>query len=280
MIRLDNVSKTYKPNIKALDHINLTIKPGEFVSLVGQSGTGKTTLVRCLIGEEQPTEGSIKIGDSGFSTKCSKEEVLNDAKNAAKTNNSNIVFIDELKEPNFGSSCYRLKGRLFYNNSENMKELWAESDNIFDKNAEYAIIHFICKGEKPSGYTYMKAFLVGGTYNLSYNNEKFKISENSVITKKINKEGITKINGSSYTRSGEVEIDLKHGHEYYITVTSHTNIGTRVVLEEISKTDGIELKKNIEIIVKQIEEAELQRQKEKDQKKLERQKRKESRRDN
>lgn len=63
MIRLDNVSKIYKPNIKALDHINLSIKPGEFVSLVGQSGTGKTTLVRCLIGEEQPTEGSIQIGD-------------------------------------------------------------------------------------------------------------------------------------------------------------------------------------------------------------------------
>lgn len=68
MIRLDNVSKTYKPNIKALDHINLAIKPGEFVSLVGQSGTGKTTLVRCLIGEEQPTEGTIKIGDWDITT--------------------------------------------------------------------------------------------------------------------------------------------------------------------------------------------------------------------
>ncbi len=68
MIRLDNVSKTYKPNIKALDHINLVIKPGEFVSLVGQSGTGKTTLVRCLIGEEQPTEGTIKIGDWDITT--------------------------------------------------------------------------------------------------------------------------------------------------------------------------------------------------------------------
>ncbi len=74
MIRLDNVSKTYKPNIKALDHINLTIKPGEFVSLVGQSGTGKTTLVRCLIGEEQPTEGSIKIGDWDI-TSIGKREI-------------------------------------------------------------------------------------------------------------------------------------------------------------------------------------------------------------
>ncbi len=68
MIRLDNLSKTYQPNIKALDHINLVIKPGEFVSLVGQSGTGKTTLVRCLIGEERPSEGRIRIGDWDITT--------------------------------------------------------------------------------------------------------------------------------------------------------------------------------------------------------------------
>lgn len=74
MIRLDNVSKTYKPNIKALDHINLAIKPGEFVSLVGQSGTGKTTLVRCLIGEERPSEGKIRIGDWDI-TSIGKREI-------------------------------------------------------------------------------------------------------------------------------------------------------------------------------------------------------------
>ncbi len=74
MIRLENVSKTYPPNIKALDHVNLHIKPGEFVSLVGQSGTGKTTLVRCLIGEEKPSEGKILIGDWDI-TKIGKSEI-------------------------------------------------------------------------------------------------------------------------------------------------------------------------------------------------------------
>lgn len=74
MISLTNVSKTYPPNIKALDHVSLDIKAGEFVSLVGQSGTGKTTLVRCLIGEERPTEGKIKIGDWDI-TKIGQREV-------------------------------------------------------------------------------------------------------------------------------------------------------------------------------------------------------------
>lgn len=74
MIRLDNVSKTYHPNIKALDHVSLAIKPGEFVSLVGQSGTGKTTLVRCIIGEEKPSEGKIMIGDWDI-TRIGKSEI-------------------------------------------------------------------------------------------------------------------------------------------------------------------------------------------------------------
>ncbi|WP_397446240.1 hypothetical protein [Polaribacter sp. R77954] len=188
--------------------------------------------------KESKEIGDLKIGDSGFSTKCSKEEVLNNAKNAAKINNANIVLIDEMKEPNFGSSCYRLKGRFFYNNTEKMKELWASSNNLFDENADYALVHFICKGEIPSGYSYMKAGLVGGTYTLTYGNEKFKISENNIITKKIRKEGKIKINGTSYTRSGNVEIELNNGYEYFISVTTHTNIGTRVVLEEISSLEG------------------------------------------
>ncbi len=74
MITLTNVSKIYQPNIKALDRVNLHIKPGEFVSLVGQSGTGKTTLVRCLIGEERVSEGKIEIGNWDI-TRIGKSEV-------------------------------------------------------------------------------------------------------------------------------------------------------------------------------------------------------------
>ena len=62
MIRLQNVSKTYKPDISVLKKINLHIKPGEFVSVVGQSGTGKTTLVKTLIGEERIDTGKVIVG--------------------------------------------------------------------------------------------------------------------------------------------------------------------------------------------------------------------------
>ncbi|MGB0757061.1 MAG: cell division ATP-binding protein FtsE [Patescibacteria group bacterium] len=62
MIELKDISKHYPPDVKALSRVNLKVEPGEFVSIVGQSGTGKTTLLRLLIGEERPTKGRIIIG--------------------------------------------------------------------------------------------------------------------------------------------------------------------------------------------------------------------------
>ncbi|MFH1030773.1 MAG: cell division ATP-binding protein FtsE [bacterium] len=62
MIILKNISKIYNPNIEAVKDLNLHIKPKEFVSIVGQSGTGKTTLLKMLIAEEKPSKGKIIIG--------------------------------------------------------------------------------------------------------------------------------------------------------------------------------------------------------------------------
>ncbi|MDP3985129.1 MAG: cell division ATP-binding protein FtsE [bacterium] len=62
MIRFRNVSKMYHPDTVGLQNVNLHIEPGEFVSIVGQSGTGKTTLVKLLIAEERPTRGEITLG--------------------------------------------------------------------------------------------------------------------------------------------------------------------------------------------------------------------------
>jgi len=61
VIKLKNVSKVYPKNIIALQNINLEIKKGEFVSIVGRSGMGKTTLVKLLIAEEPPTRGEINV---------------------------------------------------------------------------------------------------------------------------------------------------------------------------------------------------------------------------
>ncbi len=66
-VELKNLTKTFVTNkneqVKAVNNIDLTINPGEFVCLLGPSGCGKTTTLRMLAGFEIPTSGEIYIGD-------------------------------------------------------------------------------------------------------------------------------------------------------------------------------------------------------------------------
>ena len=59
MIYFNGVKKEYPKSSVALDDITLTINAGEFVSIVGHSGAGKTTLVKLILAEERPTEGTV-----------------------------------------------------------------------------------------------------------------------------------------------------------------------------------------------------------------------------
>ena len=59
MIYFDNVSKQYADSSIALDGVTLAVDPQEFVSIVGHSGAGKTTLIKMLLAEERPTDGKV-----------------------------------------------------------------------------------------------------------------------------------------------------------------------------------------------------------------------------
>ena len=58
IIRAENISKKFKSR-NVLEDISLEVNRGEFLSLLGPSGCGKTTILRMLIGIEQPTAGHI-----------------------------------------------------------------------------------------------------------------------------------------------------------------------------------------------------------------------------
>lgn len=63
MIQLENVTKVYPNGVKALDNVSLEIGKGEFVFIVGNSGSGKTTFFKLLMKELDATSGKVIIDD-------------------------------------------------------------------------------------------------------------------------------------------------------------------------------------------------------------------------
>lgn len=62
MIELIKVSKTYSPDVIALQNVSVSIDVGEMFFIIGMSGAGKTTLLKLLCSMEHPTKGLIEIG--------------------------------------------------------------------------------------------------------------------------------------------------------------------------------------------------------------------------
>ncbi len=67
MITLTNVSKTYEKGIAALKDINIDIDQGEFAFIVGDSGSGKSTMIKLLLKEFPPTGGQIVVAGKDLS---------------------------------------------------------------------------------------------------------------------------------------------------------------------------------------------------------------------
>ena len=62
MIGFQNIYKLYNDQSAALEDVTFQINPGEFVSLAGRSGAGKSTIIKLLIGEERPSRGRVFFG--------------------------------------------------------------------------------------------------------------------------------------------------------------------------------------------------------------------------
>lgn len=69
-VKLEGVSKLYlrgKEEVKALNNVNLNIKPGEFLAIMGASGSGKSTLLNLIAGLDTPSTGKVYLNDKAIS---------------------------------------------------------------------------------------------------------------------------------------------------------------------------------------------------------------------
>ena len=68
ILKVENLTKVYNNNVKALDNVSFSVDKGEFVAIVGASGSGKSTLLNIIGGLDKPTSGSVKILDKDIYT--------------------------------------------------------------------------------------------------------------------------------------------------------------------------------------------------------------------
>ncbi|MDT8719742.1 cell division ATP-binding protein FtsE [Clostridium sp. 19966] len=87
MIEFVNITKVYDNNTLALNNVSLTIKKGEFVFLVGSSGSGKSTIIKMLFKEIEPTQGNLILNNTDV-TNLKKSQI------AFYRRNIGVIFQD------------------------------------------------------------------------------------------------------------------------------------------------------------------------------------------
>lgn len=75
ILRIEHLKKSFG-SLETLKDVNAEIEKGDVISLIGPSGTGKTTLLRCLIGLEKVTDGKIYLYDQDITGSDKKAEAL------------------------------------------------------------------------------------------------------------------------------------------------------------------------------------------------------------
>jgi phosphonate transport system ATP-binding protein len=65
MLKIENLSVRFRGDVTAVDSVDLSVAPGEFVALIGPSGAGKSTLLRSVNGLQKPSEGRVIVEGIG-----------------------------------------------------------------------------------------------------------------------------------------------------------------------------------------------------------------------
>jgi ATP-binding cassette subfamily F protein 3 len=122
VITLENVAIGYQAEAPLLSDLNLTLRSGERIALLGPNGHGKTTLIRTIMGEVAPLAGRVHIGSSvKIGYLAQEQEILNPTSNALKTLIATLPRFTETEARSFlhfflftGDSVFRPIAQLSY----------------------------------------------------------------------------------------------------------------------------------------------------------------------
>ncbi len=108
LLKIDNVWKSYG-DVQILERLKLTVNEGEFVSMVGASGCGKTTLLKMILGSETATRGQILLNDQPISPEPNEARGIVFQKYSVfphLTVLQNVMIADEFSASPFLGRCF------------------------------------------------------------------------------------------------------------------------------------------------------------------------------
>lgn len=145
--------------------------------------------------------GDLKVGDSGFSTDCSYETVIDAARLEARKAGGNVVKITKHKTPDFLSTCHRITAQVYH--VEDIADLLPQEEIL--TGADYALLHV---------YRFSNAPLV--SYDLRLGDSVLcRVSSNSATTVRLNASGAHTLLAKTET-TVERPITIEHGRHYYL----------------------------------------------------------------
>lgn len=137
LIEVSHLSKTFDGNHHVLKDINLFVNRGEVVSIIGPSGTGKSTLLRCLNYLTIPTKGLVRINDSTINADSyTKKDILELRKHSAMVFQNYNLFKNKTVLENIIEAPLLVQKRNRNEVVEEAEEL-LKSINLFDKKGFY-----------------------------------------------------------------------------------------------------------------------------------------------
>jgi hypothetical protein len=149
--------------------------------------------------------GAIKVGDSGFSTHCGWEDIIEKAKMEARAAGGNSIKIVKHTLPNIWSTCHRITANILkVKNTDNFKMQEAADSALI--NADYALLHVYRYGGTGALISYdlhLGDTLIG------------RVSSNWKKTIKITKDGLSTLWARTEAKA-ELPIDIQFGREYYV----------------------------------------------------------------